>query len=308
MASGGMDWFRWHHGSVNDPKFQLVARKVGCSLAEVIAVWACVLEAASQAEERGAHGALDFEALDCSLGLPDGRTQDIYLRMQDRALVDGETVTAWHKRQPKREREDDNSTDRVRKFRKQNQTETPDTKVPAATPGANGVTDDVTPCNAKKRQETPRGEERRVDTSVCVSRATAVCAVMRSAGMASVNPSSPELAKLLEAGAEVAAFELAAKTAVDQGKGFGYALGIVRNQLADADRMAAGVRDVTAGRKHSTQPRGAESFAERDREAGMRRWEQMTGEVHPDRVQQGAAQVIDVVDVSQQHQLARLES
>ena len=25
--AGGIDWFRWHHGSVTDPKFQLVARK-----------------------------------------------------------------------------------------------------------------------------------------------------------------------------------------------------------------------------------------------------------------------------------------
>lgn len=131
---------------------------------------------------------------------------------------------------------------------------------------------------------------------------------MRSAGMASVNPSNPELAQLLEAGAELSAFDAAAKTAVDQGKGFGYALGIVRNQLADAARMAADVREVTAGRKRTSQPRGAESFAERDRAAAMARWEQMTGEVHPDRAQQGAAQVIDVVDVSQQSQAVRLAS
>ena len=93
---------------------------------------------------------------------------------------------------------------------------------------------------------------------------------MRSAGMASVNPSNPELAQLLEAGAEVSAFEAAAKTAVDQGKGFGYALGIVRNQLADAARMAADVREVTAGRKRSTAPqterfRGPASALQRSR-------------------------------------------
>jgi hypothetical protein len=36
--------------------------------------------------------------------------------------------------------------------------------------------------------------------------------------------------------------------------------------------------------KHGTQP-GApppQSFAQQDRETGMRRWEEMTGEVHPD--------------------------
>ena len=39
----------------------------------------------------------------------------------------------------------------------------------------------------------------------------------------------------------------------------------------------------------------AETFAERDRENGMRRWEQMTGQVHPDRRQKTA----DVIDVAQ---------
>ncbi len=24
--AGGIDWFRWHHGSVTDPKFQLIAK------------------------------------------------------------------------------------------------------------------------------------------------------------------------------------------------------------------------------------------------------------------------------------------
>lgn len=166
MASGGMDWFRWHHGSVNDPKFQLVARKVGCSLAEVIAVWACVLEAASQSEQRGAHGVLDFESMDCALGLPDGRTQDIYLRMQERALVDGEVVQAWHKRQPKRERDSDASTDRVRAFRERNRTETPDSNTPPSNSAANGVADDETPCNAAKRLEESREEESNTTSSL----------------------------------------------------------------------------------------------------------------------------------------------
>lgn len=44
------------------------------------------------------------------------------------------------------------------------------------------------------------------------------------------------------------------------------------------------------------------SFAEQDREAGMRRWEEMTGRVHPDRQQGGAVfavtnQTLDVVEV-----------
>jgi len=42
------------------------------------------------------------------------------------------------------------------------------------------------------------------------------------------------------------------------------------------------------------QSPSAQSFAERDREAGMQRWEEMTGRVHPDRQQQPGAVVIDL--------------
>lgn len=139
-----MDWFRWHHGSVTDPKFQLVAKKAGASTAEVLAVWACLLEEASQAEERGHPGSIDFEALDCLLGFADGRAKAIYDRMADRGLfTDDGAIDAWDRRQPKREREDDHSTERSRAFRaKQRQ---------------------ATPSNATEHQETPRLDEIRVE-------------------------------------------------------------------------------------------------------------------------------------------------
>ena len=67
---------------------------------------------------------------------------------------------------------------------------------------------------------------------------------MRAVGLASVNPSSPELAALIDAGADEAAFVAAAATAVDRGKGFAYALAAVRGQMADAARAAAGVHGL----------------------------------------------------------------
>jgi hypothetical protein len=143
-VAGGIDWFRWHHGTVTDQKFPLVAKRAGASVAEVIAVWACLLESASMnATERGClDGAPDFEAMDCALGLPDGRARAIFQAMQTRDLVDEHLqVTAWPKRQPKREREDDSSTARVQAFRERQRQETPR--------------------NATERTETPRGEERR---------------------------------------------------------------------------------------------------------------------------------------------------
>lgn len=147
--AGGIDWLRWHHGTVSDHKFQLVAKKAGARVSDVIAVWACLLEAASQSMPRGNPGEPDFESLDCALGLDDGQAQAIYTRMTERGLIrDDGTLTSWDKRQPKREREDDNSTSRVQAFRERKRHETPDDAA-------------ETPRNAGDGQETPREEKSR---------------------------------------------------------------------------------------------------------------------------------------------------
>lgn len=156
--AGGIDWFRWHHGSVTDPKFQLVARKSKQALASVIAVWAFVLEQASASEERGAFGGIDCEAIDCLLGLDDGATTAILEAMGERGLVAGGAVSSWEKRQPKRERIDSGSTERSRAFRdRQRQVAAEGNEQRQETP----ETADATPRNATQRQETPRVEERR---------------------------------------------------------------------------------------------------------------------------------------------------
>ena len=264
MASG-MDWFRWHHGSVTDPKFQLVARKAGASVAEVLAVWACLLEAASMAEERGdATSATDFEALDCALGLSDGKAAAIYVRMCERLLIVPESgrLVAWDKRQPKRERVDDTAADRQRKARGDS------TAVTAAAAKkhaerdmaagfADGVTDGVTPLqatpandnhvtpsHATSHQKQPRGEERReeeIDTSAGADSARAspgkACMAMKAVGMAAVNPSSPVLVALLDAGITLPELVGAATDAVEKGKGFAYALATAEGRRRDAAAM-----------------------------------------------------------------------
>jgi len=61
---------------------------------------------------------------------------------------------------------------------------------------------------------------------------------------------------------------------------------------AYADRVLASMQ---AERAAPAKSQRGETFAERDRENGMRRWEQMTGQVHPDRRQKTA----DVIDVAE---------
>lgn len=150
--AGGIEWFRWHHGSVTDPKFQLVARKSGASLPDVLAVWAYLLETASASSERGSYSEIDCESLDCLFGFPstETRTADILKAMQERDLIDGSRIVQWSKRQPKREREETaTSTDRVRKFRAEKRQETPG--------NANSATE--TPREEKSREEKKRNTE-----------------------------------------------------------------------------------------------------------------------------------------------------
>lgn len=143
-----MDWFRWHHGSVTDPKFQLAARRAGASLPDVLAVWAYILEQASAHEDRGYFGCMDAEALDVLFNFPntETRTADILKSLEMRGLTKDGRIVRWEKRQPKRERDDPGATDRKRNQREREASQ-----------------DQVTPSHATSRHVTPRLDESRGD-------------------------------------------------------------------------------------------------------------------------------------------------
>lgn len=146
--ANGIDWFRWHHGSVNDPKFGLIAKKAGARVGDVIAVWALVLEQASANTDRGAYEALDAEATDFLLGADDGTTARILEAMRSRGLITDDRVTRWEDRQPKRERVDNTAAERKRAQRERDSAN-------------DGASDDVKPCHARSHQVTPREEKSR---------------------------------------------------------------------------------------------------------------------------------------------------
>ena len=152
--AGGIDWFRWHHGSVTDPKFQLIARKSGASLPDVLAVWAYVLEQASAHETRGDHGDIDCEAVDCMFGFDDGQTKAILNTMQARDMLADGRVTSWDKRQPKRERDTDSSADRTRAYRGRQKQQ------------GDAELGHVTPCDASEHQKNARGEKSREEKEI----------------------------------------------------------------------------------------------------------------------------------------------
>jgi hypothetical protein len=146
--ANGIDWFRWHHGSVNDPKFGLVARKASARVGDVIAVWALVLETASANADRGSYADIDHEATDFLLGAEDGTTERILAAMEARGLTAEGRVTRWEDRQPKRERIDNTAAERKRAQRERDSAN-------------DGGTTTVTPCHATSHHVTPREEKSR---------------------------------------------------------------------------------------------------------------------------------------------------
>lgn len=117
-----MEWLRWYHGAISDDKWPLIARKSGQTVAVVIAIWAALLECASQDDDRGSIGAFDPESVDALLQLDDGATQAVVdaLSSGKRPRITDGHIVNWKKRQPARE---DGSAERSREWRERKKQE-----------------------------------------------------------------------------------------------------------------------------------------------------------------------------------------
>ena len=144
-----MDWFRWHHGSVVDPKWRLVAMRAKARVADVVAVWAMMLEAASaNRESRGVISGWHDEAAAVCLDILPEQVASIRTAMQG-VTLEGMAVTGWEKRQPKRERDEGGaSTARSQTHRERQREE-----------HGNAMQRHATPCNAldemRRDEKTP---------------------------------------------------------------------------------------------------------------------------------------------------------
>lgn len=111
------NWLKWFHGAVTDDKWPLIARKSGQPVAVVVAVWAALLECASQAEDRGCIEDFDAESMDAVLQVQDGACAAIVAALSTGKrprIVDGR-IAKWETRQE--EPQQPSSTERVRRFR-----------------------------------------------------------------------------------------------------------------------------------------------------------------------------------------------
>lgn len=134
-------WFRVWAEMVNDPKWRTIARKSGQKIGDVIAVYLHMLTCASNAEDRGHTEGWCDEDVATALDIDTEQVEAIREAMQGRVL-DGDYLTGWEKRQPKREREDDTAAERKRQQREREANQ-----------------NNVTPCHTTSRQEKPREEE-----------------------------------------------------------------------------------------------------------------------------------------------------
>lgn len=299
----------------NDPKWRTISRISKQSIPAVMAVYIHLLVGASNASERGRTQNVCTEDIASALDLETEQVDAIVAAMQGRVL-DGDRVSGWEKRQPERE---DGASERARAWRVAKKSQSTTEKQADQTPvetrersrtQPNAIKRSEHKPNADERSEKRREEESREEvlthtTSALprepddepqrATKAGAVCVVLKSEGVSRVNPSHPELIALIGQGAEVGQFSAAAKLAVSKQKpNFAYVLGIVRRQLEDAEKTASNrlIRDGPA-------PPQPETFRQRDARDARARWEQMTGQTHPDNLPAAMPATTEVLEILQ---------
>lgn len=144
-------WYRWHHGTVTDPKWRTIASRASKALSRnvtighVVSIWAAMMENASQSPVRGELCNWSHEDIGAALDIPEDEVEQIFIAMQGKT-IEGERLTSWNRRQPKAE--DRTAADRKRAQRERDKSH------------------DVTAHNIESRNVTgghDRGEERRVE-------------------------------------------------------------------------------------------------------------------------------------------------
>jgi hypothetical protein len=218
------------------------------TIANVLAVWDCMMNCASQATPRGELIGWDSEDIGALLEIEMAEVDAIHTAMQGKTL-NGNRLTGWEKRQPKREREDQTAAVRKAAQRWRDMDANSD-----ATP-SHTTSHHVTPREEERREEESReeraealfvGKSEKIDSRTTTiepptprielgARATQAAKVLRDAGVVQVNKSHPALIRLLHAGVTDAELAEAAALAAAKGKRhLPYVCGVVDGRRADA--------------------------------------------------------------------------
>ena len=115
-----IDWCRLWHDMPTDPKWRTIARISGQRIGDVIAVYIhFMVDASANATERGRTQSYKNEDIASSLDIEESQVEAIREAMQGRVL-DGDRLTGWERRQPKRE---DGSASRAKEWREKQKAE-----------------------------------------------------------------------------------------------------------------------------------------------------------------------------------------
>jgi hypothetical protein len=94
-----MEWFRMYHDMPFDTKLRVVAKRAGQPMGVAVAVWACMLNAASKHEPRGI-AVVDAEELAVALDFEVEAVEAVLQAMLGKSMIDGDGyLEAWDKRQ-----------------------------------------------------------------------------------------------------------------------------------------------------------------------------------------------------------------
>jgi hypothetical protein len=147
-------WVRLWEDMPTDPKWRVVARRAGRPLAEVLAVFVFMLTNASKAQERGTLANWNDEDVGAAIDVDAEHVAAIREAMQGKTL-DGDKLTGWERRQPKRE---DGAAERAKEWRKNNRTQ-PNATERAKTPREDTDTDTEKKESANAASSAPAGEK-----------------------------------------------------------------------------------------------------------------------------------------------------
>jgi hypothetical protein len=162
-----VNWFRWYHGTWNDPKLIAIAFKLKIPLAFVVSMWDALMDYASRADCRGSIEGFDLDAVAIVLGLELDKAEAVWAIMQNRLMIsaDGKSLVNFQKRQDIEEKpEPISDAERTRRYREKKMAAASVTNVTSVTLPTSHVTNVTNVTDV-----TTRGEERRRDTSTTAS-------------------------------------------------------------------------------------------------------------------------------------------
>lgn len=93
-------WYRLYHGLPGDVTLAVAARRAGLSRAEMLALWVCLIDHASQQENPGSLAELDAEALALLLDLDAVRITGALAALRDKKRIDShQRIIGWDRHQ-----------------------------------------------------------------------------------------------------------------------------------------------------------------------------------------------------------------